>query len=204
MWIESPSTGEHINFAEVYKIRYYEHVSSEKKELKIEIYFFSKDIDLGDNYHRDQNRSEDFYSGDIEIGLQLKDWLSERLGTLKFEAVETPPVEVVISEVLMKQAVEKCLENVSEVDGLLPEGVFLNPLLFSILDDQKTVDYLIQRRKAKWLVTDIHKSWDLDYEATLEFVKSLDVLIKSLKALGVPRKLSKYEKDALRTMVRSR
>ena len=204
MWIESPKTGEMINFAEVYKIRTYEYISSSEKTLRIEIYFFSKDVPTGDGYYSTQEHKEDFFSGDLDTGLQVKEWLEKKLDIAKFEAVETPPVEVVISEGTLKNVVEGCLDKIREVESLLPEGVFLNPTLLAILDDPKTVDYLIERGRARYL-TQVHQSWELDFELTKEISHSLEILIKSLKVLDTvfkaSPKLAKDQEEALRSIL---
>ena len=83
MWLESPYNGEMINFAEVYKIRCYKHVSSKTKTLNIEVYFFSKDIAMEGDYRRIQDRLETFFDGDLDTGLQVREWLEMKLGVEK-------------------------------------------------------------------------------------------------------------------------
>ena len=200
MWIESPQTGDMINFDDVYRIKSYQQISSEKGKLVIEIYFFSKDFQAGDDYYQTKERTETFFEGDQLVGEQVREWLQERLGVLKFQAIDTPPVEVVIEEVTMRRLVEKCRKSVNDIDSLLPEDVYLNPFLNSILQDEKVVDYIIERTNSMWFA-DTYKSWELDYDVTVEITNALDILANSMKTLGFAPKLTKYQKEALQSII---
>ena len=200
MWIESPQTGDMINFDEVYKIRTYQSVSSKAKELTIEIYFFSKDFQAGDDYYQTKERTETFFNGDQLTGEQVREWLQERLGVLKFQAIDTPPVEIVIEEVTKKRLVEKCRKRVSDIKLLLPEDVYLNPFLNSILQDQKVVDYIIERANSMSFA-DTYKSWELDYDVTVEINNALGILENTMKTLGFAPKLTKYQKETLQSII---
>ena len=200
MWIESPHTGDMINFDDVYRIRSYQYVNSSNRTLTIEIFFFSKDFQAGDDYYQTKERTETFFDGDQLVGEQVQAWLQERLGVLKFQAIDTPPVEVVIEEATMKRLVEKCRKRVSDIKLLLPEDVYLNPFLNSILQDEKVVDYIIERTNSMWFA-DAYKSWELDYDVTVEITNALDILENSMKTLGFAPKLTKYQKDALQSII---
>ena len=201
MWIKSPKNGVIVNFDEVYKIRAYEYVSSDESQLTIDIYFFSKDIPQDGNYYTEIERKETFFSGDLEVGKQLVAWLEKQLDALEFHAIETPPTEVVINDQLMKNVVEACLKNLKEVGSLLPEGIFLNPFLCNVIGNSEAIDYIIERKNNGMFVSDIHKSWKLDFQLTQEILNSLTVILKSLKGIGAVPKLSEYQKDALRSVL---
>lgn len=200
MWIESPRTGELINFDEVYRIRCYEYVSNDAKHLRIDIYFFLKHVAGSDGFYRTTQNEQEFFNGELAVGLQFKEWLKEKLGVHIFEAVDPAPIEVVVDENLMKKVVDGCLSHVKNIESLLPEDQYLNPFLQDILSDQDTVDYLIERRKAIFTAKQ-HKNWELDYALTVEIEKTLSILCKSMETLGFAPKLTKYQKETLREII---
>ena len=119
----------------------------------------------------------------------------------KFHAIDTPPVEVVVEESSMKYFVDKCMDRVRKIESLLPEDVHLNPFLNSILQDQEAVDYIIERKNNRWY-TDMHKSWELDFDKTVEIVRNLGILGKSVELLGFAEKLTQSQKDGVEVYYR--
>lgn len=201
-WLKSPTTSEYINFDDVYKIRVYKQVMSDSSHLKIEVLFFSKNIDYKDQYTRRIENLETFFQGDYNTGLKVLKWLKEKLDISEFddEYTSNEEIEIVIDDALMKSTIDLCMDFVYKIERLLPEGTFLNPFLQNILEDQKTVDYIIERRKSMFL-SQVHKNWSLDFDLTVELNHKLGSICKTIEELGFPPRLTKDQKNVLRKII---